>query len=112
MPSRVAISSYFSYLVRFIDFGSLPCFIALSELASTEARRKVLRQGYAQYVKLYSKDLESPGPYLRARVTKDLDEKLEAYLTIKEQGNFITIKFPTSQFVLSLVKIEQLLTLT
>ena len=108
MPSRVAISSYFLYLVRFIDFGSLPCFIALSELASTEARRKILRQGYAQYVKLYSKDLESPGPYLRARVTKDLDEKLEAYLTIGESGGFVTIKFPTSEFILSVVAPEQL----
>ena len=112
MPSRVAISSYFSYLVRFIDFGSLPCFIALSELASTEARRKALRQGYAQYVKLYAKDLESPGPYLRARVTKDLDEKLEAYLAVNEKGSFITIKFPTSQFVLSAVEVERLLTPT
>ncbi|KAI0087156.1 MAC/Perforin domain-containing protein [Irpex rosettiformis] len=82
---------------EFIDFGSLPCFVALSELASTESRRQTLREGYAQYVQLYAKDLELPGPYLRARVSNDLDENLEAYLTVGESGGYVTIKFPTNR---------------
>ena len=89
--------------VRFIDFGSLPCFVALSELASTEARRQVLRKGYAQYVQLYAKDLELPGPYLRARLSNDLNENLRASLMVGGGGGYININFPFSEFMMSII---------
>ena len=56
----------------------------------------MLREGYAQYVQLYAKDLELPGPYVRARLSNDLDTNLEAGLQSSTSG-FNTIKFPTSE---------------
>ena len=97
--------------VRFIDFGSLPCFIALSDLASTETRRKALREGYAQYVKLYTKDLELPGPYLRSRHTTDYDKNLDRGVFVGEyEAGLVTLKYPTSESNLIILVTGQHLT--
>lgn len=83
--------------VRFIDFGSLPCFIALSELASTETRRQALRKGYTQYLKLYTKDLELPGPYLSARSTKEYNLNLNSGAWVVGPLDSISISYPVSE---------------
>ena len=96
---QVLWTDYHCY-VRFIDFGSLPCFVALSELASTEERREELQRGYAQYLQLYAKDLELPGPYLKTRSTNDFDRSLDVkfYVGNTAAGN-VDFLFPTSEFI-------------
>ncbi|KAI0766732.1 hypothetical protein BC629DRAFT_1596249 [Irpex lacteus] len=39
---------------EFVDFGSLPCFVGLWELTTNQTRQKQLKDGYAQFVKLYT----------------------------------------------------------
>ncbi|KAI0689992.1 hypothetical protein BC835DRAFT_210307 [Cytidiella melzeri] len=79
---------------EFIDFASLPCLTGLWEFASTPARRDELQEAYAQFVTLYAQDLTLPGPFLRARINKDLDASLRASIVVGASGGYINYEFP------------------
>lgn len=82
---------------RFVDFGSLPAFVGIWELASTPARRNTLQQAYAQFVQLYTADLSLPGPYLHARLTDAIDPSKEATIAVGDVGHYVAFYFPASK---------------
>ncbi len=81
---------------RFVDFGSLPCFIGIWEFASTQERRDTLKTAFAQFVKLYTQDLSLSGPYLHARSNNSLLDTNRAQISVGSTGKagFMTIHSP------------------
>ncbi|KAI0341931.1 hypothetical protein BDW22DRAFT_219508 [Trametopsis cervina] len=82
---------------EFVDFGSDPCFTGLWEFASTPERQQTLKNAYPQFIKLYSKDLELPGPYLEARLTSTFDDSQNAYISLKDNTGHVTLKYPPGE---------------
>ncbi|KAK0502088.1 hypothetical protein EDD18DRAFT_1426653 [Armillaria luteobubalina] len=70
----------------FVDFGGIPAFTALYQLASTKARQDELKDAYATYCKNYSTSLIIPGPYLRARLVKSNPSVASFTTTDSRQG--------------------------
>ncbi|KAI0685525.1 hypothetical protein BC835DRAFT_516999 [Cytidiella melzeri] len=81
---------------EFVDFGSLPCFTGLWEFASTPERRTALQQAYTQFVMLYAQDLTVPGPFLRARLTQDVNDSQDAFVKL-DGGGIVTYTFPRNR---------------
>jgi hypothetical protein len=80
-----------------VDFASVPTFTGIWEFATTQARRNVLQQAYAQFVQLYTADLSLPGPYVQARSSDNVDPSKQAGMTVGDGNGHITIDFPTSE---------------
>lgn len=72
---------------RFIDFGPLPPFIELWELASTKERREILRDSYDEYVKRYARNFKIEGPFLKVRHITDFDETKDAPLAVQDESS-------------------------
>lgn len=85
---------------RFVDFGSNSSFVGLWDLASTPERRDDLLKAYPTFLRLHSRDLSLPGPYIHARTSNNFDEKKQAYMTTSP-GFHIKIKFPPSMLYLT-----------
>ncbi|KAI0682376.1 hypothetical protein BC835DRAFT_1424502 [Cytidiella melzeri] len=79
----------------FVDFGPLPCFVGIWELATTQARRDALQTAYTQFTTYYTQDLSLPGPYLHARQSEDFDGEEDAFMGIGI--GHIVIKFPATR---------------
>jgi hypothetical protein len=90
------------FVHRFVEFGSMPCFVGLWELATQPDRRKVLQDAYTVFVNTYTQDLELPGPYLRARFTTNIDETKNAYMSIKQHSAHVYLNFPRSKLIILL----------
>ncbi|OBZ74161.1 hypothetical protein A0H81_06203 [Grifola frondosa] len=57
----------------FVDFGSIPGFVPLWQLASTTSRQNVLKDAYGQYCRDFVPQFQISGPYLRLTPVKSLD---------------------------------------
>ncbi|KAI0341925.1 hypothetical protein BDW22DRAFT_1345703 [Trametopsis cervina] len=82
---------------EFVDFGSDPCFTGLWELASTAERTQTLKNAFPQFIKLYAKDLELPGPYLEARLTSTFDYNQNAYISVSHNTGHVTLMYPPAR---------------
>jgi hypothetical protein len=84
---------------RFVDFGSMPCFIGLWELAKDPERQKVLQDAYTVFCNTYAANLELPGPYLRARFTENTDDTMDAWMTVNQDFGTVRFRFPKSKLI-------------
>ncbi|KAI0086753.1 hypothetical protein BDY19DRAFT_958469 [Irpex rosettiformis] len=85
---------------EFVEFGRMPCFIGLWDLASTKSRQDVLRRAYAQFVTQYAKNLELPGPYIHARLSQSFDHTKSANFITRSDGmyfKYVEILFPNNR---------------
>ncbi|KAI0683226.1 hypothetical protein BC835DRAFT_1423503 [Cytidiella melzeri] len=78
---------------EFVEFGSLPCFQGIWELAPTRERRQELQEAFPVYVKLYSRDLQLPGPYVEARLSRAFDEEKNAWFGHGDPKQYLAVKF-------------------
>ncbi|KAI0703826.1 hypothetical protein BC835DRAFT_1317756 [Cytidiella melzeri] len=78
---------------EFVDFRSLPCFTSIYEFATTTERRGVLENAYTEFEKQYANSLALPGPYLKARLTKNIDMARVAYLKVENIESDISLGF-------------------
>ncbi|KAI0090304.1 hypothetical protein BDY19DRAFT_764796 [Irpex rosettiformis] len=81
---------------EFVEFGRMPSFIGLWELASTQARQDQLREAYALFVKTYARNYDPPGPYLHARLNQNFDA-YEGAIFYTAYNEYITIRFPPNR---------------